>query len=203
MVTTETLELGREDRCLLVRHFLTPNEASLAFHGLLREVVWMERTIVLFGREVLEPRRVAWYGAPEAAYTYSGRPNVPLPWTPHLSDLHRRVEAFVGETFNGVLLNHYRSGQDSMGFHADDEPELGPRPIIASLSLGATRRFVFAPKRKAAHERRFEVELDDGSLLVMGPGVQAHWKHGVPKTTRPVGPRINLTFRRILSRGTP
>jgi alkylated DNA repair dioxygenase AlkB len=161
----------------------------------MEEVPLAQESIVLFGRPVLQPRLSAWVG--DAPYTYSGKTFAPLPWTPALAALRARVEADAGHRMNSVLLNLYRDGRDSMGFHADDEPELGPRPIIASVSFGATRRFLLRPKRREA-EQRHELALTHGSLLVMLGATQQNWVHGVPKTTRVSEARLNLTFRRIL-----
>jgi alkylated DNA repair dioxygenase AlkB len=144
------------------------------------------------------PRLTAWYANPGLTYSYSGVTHQAVPWTPELLDVKRRAELAAGTTWNSLLLNFYRNGRDSIGFHADDEPELGTNPVIGSISLGAERRFVL--KHPASGEK-LELELPHGSLLVMGGTSQHHWRHGVPKTRKPVGPRINLTFRRILREG--
>lgn len=178
----------------LHEHWLTPTRAAQIFGTLLEEIDWKQRAIRLFGREVLQPRLTAWYG--DASYTYSGVTLAPLPWTLPLSELRDQLIAEVGECFNSVLCNMYRTGADSMGLHSDDEKELGPRPVIASVSLGAARRFVLRHKRKQAPP--VTVELTHGSLLVMGGTAQAFWKHAVPKDPSATGPRVNLTFRRIL-----
>ncbi len=172
-------------------------EADALFATLRREVPWTQGAIALFGREILEPRLTAWFG--DADYTYSGRTVAAAPWSDPLASLRRRVEAAAAAPFNAVLLNLYRDGRDSMGMHSDDEPELGPRPVIASVSLGAPRRFVLAPKGRGDRRRSANVELDlgHGSLLVMGGECQHRYRHGVPKT-RVAGERINLTFRRIV-----
>lgn len=143
----------------------------------------------------LFPRLTAWYADPGTTYSYSGVTHHAIPWTPELLAVKKRAEATAGTTWNSLLLNLYRDGRDSIGFHADDEPELGTNPVIGSISLGAERRFVL--KHPASGETR-ELTLLHGSLLVMGGASQHHWRHGVPKTRKPVGPRINLTFRLIL-----
>lgn len=171
--------------------------------ALLTEVVpWQQQPIRLFGREVLQPRLTAWYGDAGAAYSYSGLHLEPLPWLPALSELRQRVEQVAGCQFNSVLLNLYRSGQDSMGYHADDEPELGPEPVIASVTLGATRTFRLKPRPAAFPGASplpvpLSIPLTSGSLLVMRGPTQRNWLHALPKTARPVGPRLNLTFRRV------
>ncbi len=156
------------------------------------ETAWKAETIFLFGREVLQPRLSAWYG--EARYTYSGRSFEPLPFTPLQLDLKRAVEAATGKRFNSVLLNYYRDGRDSMGFHSDDEPELGPEPAIASLSFGAPRTFILKHKKRP---QTVKLDLTDGSLLLMAGKLQHCWRHGINKERKPCGPRINLTFRLI------
>ena len=152
----------------------------------------------LRGREVDCPRLSGWEG--DAAYSYSGLTLRPAPWTPGVTAVRRRIEAATGDAFNSVLANLYRDGGDRMGWHADDEPELGRSPVIASASFGAPRRFLLRPKRGGASVC---ILLEPGSLLVMRGATQRHWTHSVPPTRRTVGPRINLTFRRILAESKP
>jgi len=142
------------------------------------------------------PRLTAYYADAGVRYSYSGVTHQAMEWTPELSEVKRRVEEVSGATFNSLLLNLYRGGRDSIGFHADDEPELGQGPIVASVSLGAVRTFVL--KHKSAKEK-LSFELAHGSLLVMGGTCQRFWLHGVPKTKEAVGERINLTFRKIIT----
>jgi alkylated DNA repair dioxygenase AlkB len=134
-------------------------------------------------------------GDPAARYRYSGTDFVPAPWHPVLLPLRERLAAFCGASFNSVLLNRYRDGDDGMGWHSDNEPELGPAPLIASLSLGAERRF--ALRRRDDHAKKAEVVLGHGDLLLMGGATQRHYQHALPKSTRPLAERINLTFRWI------
>ena len=157
---------------------------------LVDDTPWRTETVVVYGKRHLQPRLTAWYG--EAAYTYSGLTLQPLPLTPLLEQLRAAVEQATGRRYNSVLLNYYRDGADSMGMHSDDEPELGPAPVIASLSYGATRTFVLRHKRS---KRIVKLDLTDGSLLLMAGTLQAHWQHGINKTAKLVGPRLNLTFR--------
>jgi alkylated DNA repair dioxygenase AlkB len=171
------------------------NEATRLFQDLRRQIDWREEQILMFGRRVPVPRRVAWHGDPGARYTYSGTEHHPLPWTPALERVRERVTLLAGAHFNAVLLNLYRDGRDGMGWHADDEPELGRDPVIASVSLGATRRFCLRHRRHK--DLRLNVPLTHGSLLLMSGATQHHWVHALPKTTAPVGERINLTFRRV------
>lgn len=195
MTTASTIALPDAD----LRYFPAP-ELPLPGPALLArlraEIPWQTRSITLFGRTHLQPRLICWMGDPDARYRYSGQSWEPVPWHPLVDALRARVEALSGARFNAVLLNLYRDGADSMGFHADDEPELGPEPAIASLSIGAARVMHFRHRRNRAEPTR-RVPLDDGSLLVMRGTTQAHWQHAIPKTRRPIGPRINLTFRLI------
>ena len=176
--------------------FLTLDDADRALAALLEEVPFEQRDIVMFGKRVARPRLVAWLGDPGARYKYSGVTLDPLPWSPTLAALRDRVAERAGHPFNSVLANLYRDGQDSMGFHADDEPELGVDPVLASLSLGATRTFVLKARASGVADER--ISLTHGSLLVMGGRLQSTHRHGVPKERRVHGPRINLTFRRIV-----
>lgn len=163
---------------------------------LIIEVPWRAENIVVWGKNYPQPRLTAWYGDGGANYTYSGIHLEPLPWTDTLISIKAKVEEIAGVDFNSVLLNYYRDQRDSMGLHSDDEPELGRRPIIASLSLGEERTFVFKHKvRKDLNSIR--LKLASGSLLLMQGDTQHCWKHGVDKETRHCRPRINLTFRRI------
>jgi alkylated DNA repair dioxygenase AlkB len=168
-------------------------EADALFRDLRESIDWRQETVRLFGRAVRIPRLSDWHG--EAPYTYSGLSMKPKPWTPPLAEIKQRVEDLSGHRFNGVLLNLYRDGRDSMSWHSDDEPELGPNPAIASVSLGATRRFRLRHRIRKDDTR--SLDLTGGSLLVMDGPTQHHWHHSVPKTAKTVGERINLTFRLI------
>ena len=179
--------------------FLTRAEADAAFETLSVLPDWKRETLRMFGRTRDAPRLTAYYGDAGADYRYSGLVHEPLAWTPCLVSLRERVSEHVGQPFNSVLANLYRDGRDSLGWHSDNEPELGGSPTIASLSLGARRRF-----RMRHRERRdlepVALELEHGSLLVMYAATQHHWKHCVPKMARCRAPRINLTFRQITLR---
>ena len=181
--------------------FLGPAEAEECRSRLWRELAWAQQEIKLFGRRVMQPRLTAWYGDAEAYYSYSGLMLEPLPWHPLLHHLKGRVEACTGLQFNSVLANAYRDGRDSMGWHSDDEKALGPRPFLASLSLGATRRFLLRERDGASGERRNSIVLDlePGSLLLMKGGSQQKFQHALPRTRRRVGLRINLTYRLIVT----
>jgi alkylated DNA repair dioxygenase AlkB len=164
---------------------------------LIAEIPWRSEEVVMWWRRMPQPRLTAWYGDAGASYAYSGIELHPLPWTPILLNLKTRIEELVGVTFNSVLLNYYRDHQDSVGFHSDDEPELGERPVIASLSLGEERIFVLKHKT-LKYVEPVRLRLASGSLLLMKGDTQRCWRHGVPKDSRPCGPRINLTFRQII-----
>ncbi|WP_324096714.1 alpha-ketoglutarate-dependent dioxygenase AlkB family protein [Candidatus Binatus sp.] len=167
-----------------------------ALRQLIADIPWRQDNIFVWGKMYSQPRLVAWYGDPGSDYTYSGIRLIPLPWTELLLEIRRRVETVTAASFNGVLLNYYRDNRDSMGFHSDDEPELGERPIIASLSLGEERTFVLKHKANKL-AKPVHLRLASGSLLLMKGETQRYWKHGILKETRPCGPRVNLTFRRI------
>jgi alkylated DNA repair dioxygenase AlkB len=156
---------------------------------------WQQPLVQIYGQQLPVPRLVAWYGDSEARYRYSGLTHQPLPWTPLLAKIRTQVAAAVGQPLNGVLINYYRDGQDSMGWHSDDEAELGTNPLIASLNLGGTRRFDL--RRKGQGRIEHSLLLQHGSLLVMRGPTQHHWQHQVAKTRSPCAPRLNLTFRLI------
>jgi alkylated DNA repair dioxygenase AlkB len=170
--------------------------AHSVLRQLLGEVPWRAENIVLWGKSFPLPRLTAWYGDLGKHYTYSGLMLRALPWTPLLLDLKGRVEAVAGVAFNSVLLNYYRDHRDSVGFHSDDERELGERPVIASVSVGEVRTFTLKHKTRAT-VKPVRLNLASGSLLLMAGETQRYWKHGVNKETSPCGPRVNLTFRRI------
>lgn len=176
-------------------HFLSEGEADSLLERLQRSLPWHQGRIRIFGREQLIPRQQCWVAEAGMTYRYSGTTLTPQPWPEWLRPLAEAVSETAGCDFNSVLCNLYRHGLDSMGWHSDDEPELGPNPVIASLSLGATRRFRFRHRRD--HHRKLTLELPHNSLLIMPAGLQALWQHELPKTRQPVGPRVNLTFRRV------
>lgn len=173
--------------------WLDPAAASTLFGALRDGLPWERHRITVYGRTLDAPRLSCWIG--DAAYTYSGTRFEPHPWPSVLASVRERLEDELDAGFNSVLANLYRDGNDRLGFHRDSEPELGPEPLIASLSLGATRRFRL---REREGRGSFGIDLEHGSLLVMAGATQRHWLHAVPQTARVVGPRINLTFRRVL-----
>jgi alkylated DNA repair dioxygenase AlkB len=176
--------------------FLDATEADRILAALQEEMAWEKEVVTIVGRKVPVPRLVAWHGDPAAIYRYSGLDHLPQPWTPTLKMLRGAVEAASGQRFNSVLGNWYRSGEDSMGWHADQEKSLSTNPWIASVSLGAERLF------KLRHNRgqpTLDLLLGHGSLLLMGGSLQHHWRHCLPKSRGITAPRINLTFRLIHS----
>ena len=175
--------------------WLAPAAADALFAGLRERVAWECHRIRLFGREHASPRLSCWIGDPDASYRYSGTRFEPHPWPAVLLPVRARLREELRIDFNSVLANLYRDGRDAMGWHGDNEPELGARPVIASLSLGATRRFVL--KDRGDPDRRLALDLPHGSLLVMSGETQRNYRHALPRTAKPVGARINLTFRRI------
>lgn len=176
----------------LVRGWIPTAEAQALFDGLTREAGWKQDYIRIQGQTIALPRLTAWHGT--RGYRYSGIENLPQPWTPLLDGLRVRLAQELKTNFNSVLCNQYRDGRDSVSWHADDERELGPTPVIASISLGASRKFSF----KRRDGTRIDLMLENGDLLVMRGITQQHWLHQVPKSARVDGPRINLTFRTVL-----
>lgn len=189
----ERIALPRAD-VLYQPGWLPPAVAGALMQRLVREIPWTQHQVRMFGRELPSPRLSAWIGDADAVYTYSRVRHQPAPWTPALAQLRERLQVELGARFNSVLANRYRDGRDSMGWHADDEPELGPEPLIASISLGAVRRMRFRARDRSAVAA---IDLADGSLLLMGGRTQTLYQHAVDKTRADTGERINLTFRWI------
>jgi len=195
MEPTQTLLDGPDGRVRLWQAAFDAELAASWLEALLVEVAWQTEHITMFGKTHEVPRRVAWYGDAGATYRYAGVQHDPLPWSPLLGQIRDEVQDLLPTlAFNSVLLNLYRNGRDRMGWHADDEPELGPNPVIASVSLGATRRFDL--KHRVTGEK-VQVSLPSGSLLVMDGPLQRHWLHQLPATARIHDPRVNLTFRQV------
>lgn len=176
-------------------NFYTETESDALLKYFLNLEIWQQDKIKLFGKEILQPRLTALFGKENKPYTYSGLTMHPKPFTAELKKIATKCEEFCKENFNTCLANLYRDGSDSMGWHADDEKELGKEPVIASVSLGAERIFHFRHKSKPA--LKYKLNLSHGSLLIMKGTTQEYWKHQLPKTKKKVGPRVNLTFRKI------
>lgn len=175
--------------------FFLPEDSDGLFQELSDSIAWKQEIITIIGQKIPLPRLTAWYGDEGKSYSYSGITVHPLAWTPMLLKIKQAVEQAATVQFNSVLLNFYRDGRDSVSWHSDDEPELGVNPVIASVTLGASRSFQF--KHKDQPDLRAAVELTHGSLLIMQGKTQHFWKHQIPKTKKPIGARINLTFRII------
>lgn len=178
----------------LHRAAFTPAQSERLFRQLHQDVDWEQKEISVYGKTHLQPRLVAWHGDAGTAYTYSGLTLQPRPWIDPIVEIKTVCEAIAGATFNSVLLNLYRDGADTVGWHSDDEATLGHNPVIASVSLGAVRRFDL--RHKATRET-VKTPMPAGSVLLMSGRLQAEWSHQVPRTKKVDAPRINLTFRRI------
>ena len=169
---------------------------SFTVSELLQTLHLQHESIRMFGKTVLQPRLSAFYADEGISYIYSQRTFVGLPWTPELQTLKTAIELEIGAHFNSVLVNYYRDGSDSMGLHADNEPELGRNPVIASMNIGATRNMVF---RKNGTTEKMELDVNHGDLLIMSGALQHNWKHEIPKQRKIEASRMNLTFRKITS----
>jgi alkylated DNA repair dioxygenase AlkB len=174
---------------------LPESEATAAFSDLLTELPWQHDEVRLFGKRIVTDRKVSWHGDIPFSYTYSGIQRTAQPWTPTLAALKARIEAATSTTYNSCLANLYHHGGEGMAWHSDDESMLAYHAPIASLSLGAARRFDF--KHKTDPTLRVSIHLDHGHLLLMRDETQTHWLHALPKTKKVLTPRINLTFRTI------
>ena len=192
----ELFDLG-EDCSLRMLHQILPEAAATAYFDELCALPLEQTRIHIHGRELPIPRLNAWHGDPDAAYAYSGVHFEPRPWTPALQHCRELAEQQSGQQFNSVLVNLYRDGNDSVAWHADNEPHLGRNPVIASLSLGETRRFRLKHRQDKRREP-LSLDLPHNSLLIMQGALQHRWVHAVPKTQRHCTPRINLTFRRVV-----
>lgn len=179
-----------------VENYLSPSRALTYFYTLQRELNWQQDQIKLYGKTVAIPRLQAWYGEPRLQYRYSQLTLQSLAWTKTLEELLPPIAGFCQNNFNAVLANYYRNQKDSVAWHSDDEPELGDQPVIASLSLGTARDFQL---RHKVTKQKVSLTLASGSLLVMRGDTQTYWQHCVPKRTSIIGPRINLTFRKIIN----
>ena len=178
----------------LKQNFLSQIESQHLFATLENEIAWRQDTIRMFGKEIKIPRLQHFMGDTGIEYRYSNTTLTASEWHPSVDELKQKLETLTQLNFNAVLLNYYRDGKDSMGWHSDDEPELGPDPIIASISLGANRRFLLRNKTDPKQQKN-ELLLESGSLLWMGPTLQRDWQHSLPRTAKNISPRINLTFR--------
>ncbi len=187
--------INTDGDAILYPFFFSIKESNRLFSDLYSSVKWRQDTIQFFGKKMPLPRLTAWYGDEGKSYTYSGIEQHPEAWNPVLKSIKSKIEEISEVTFNSVLINLYRDGKDSVSWHSDDEPELGENPIIASVSFGASRRFSL--KHKISKDHKIDIDLPNGSLLLMKGQMQHFWQHQIAKTSKSVAPRINLTFRVI------
>lgn len=175
-------------------NFFSQSESDTLLKGLLNNIVWKQESMNMYGKKIDFPRLTAWYGNNDKTYSFSGITLQPLLWTSEILTIKNKIEPIANTVFNSVLLNQYRDGNDSISWHTDAEKELGINPKIASVNFGATRKFQL---RHIKTKEKLEIELTHGCLLIMQGELQHFWQHQVPKTRKPIGKRINLTFRVI------
>lgn len=180
---------------LFVKGFFAKSEADRHLHELREGIAWRQESMYMYGKKVAFPRLTAWYGDNDKDYSFSGIKLSPHSWTDGLLKIRSKVEQFSKASFNSVLLNLYRNGNDSISWHTDAEPELGRNPVIASVSLGVTRKFQL---RHVNGHGKLEIELTHGSLLLMRGELQHYWQHQIPKSKTVLSERVNLTFRLIM-----
>ena len=180
-----------------IENFFDFDQSQLYMKHLTNDIKWKREKIRMWGREIVTKKRIAWYADEGKSYTYSGSTFYPDQWNELLLEIKKYVEQYIKFQFNSVLLNEYKSGEVGMGWHSDDEKELGIDPIIASLSFGANRDFIFKHKTDKSFEK-IKIHLKSGSLLIMSGSTQHYWKHSLPKRLKVREPRVNLTFRKIL-----
>ena len=187
--------IPHQGEAYLFTQFWLPSEATLLMEDLLHNVPWKQDPIKIFGKEVLQPRLTCWFGDPGIDYSYSGITMRSETWNEPLLTIKNKIEPVAGVRFTGALLNLYRNGQDSMGWHRDNERELGKNPVIGSVSLGETRRFQF--RNYESKKELISIDLSHGSFLLMRGETQHFWEHRIPKTAIVTQRRINITFRII------
>ncbi len=194
LFVSEPIKLDLPDsEIIYYPHFFEKNEADIVFEQLINDIPWQQDDIRVFGKNYPQPRLTSLFGDVGKPYSYSNIKMQPHAWSPLLEKIKTQIEQVTKANFNIVLLNYYRNGKDSNGWHADNEKELGTNPVIASLSFGAERTFQL--KHNSDKNQKKNIVLDHGSLLVMQGTTQHFWKHQIPKTSKPIGARINLTFR--------
>ncbi len=176
--------------------FMDKQAGDRLLQQFIKEAPWKQSTQKMWDKEYLTPRLTAWYGDIGTDYSVSGKIANPNPWTPELLMLKEKAEAVAGISFNSVLLNYYRDGNDSVAWHSDRESVLGKNPIIASVSFGQVRSFDI--RNKADHQEHYSVRLEHGSFLLMKAGLQEHWEHRIAKSNKPMKAKVNLTFRVVI-----
>lgn len=198
-VSTKQIISIDDGTIIFYEHFFDTKESDQILKDLTDQIDWSQEYIKMYGKLIPIPRLTAWYGDEDRSYTYSGIAMNPKAWHPILFDIKNRIESVCDRSFNGVLLNYYRDGKDSVAWHADDELELGESPVIGSVSFGGTRKFSLKHKNPEHpnHKQLINTDLTHGSLLLMAGECQSFWLHQISKTKKKVDPRINLTFRLI------
>lgn len=198
MFLNESMELNVPDASIFYYpQFFSKQKSTFYLNRLIDSIQWKQNTIKMYGKESLVPRLEAWYGEPGKNYSYSGIMMQPIPWTSELLEIKKEIEKVSKTVFNSVLINYYRNGNDRVAWHSDDEKELGKNPVIGSISLGAERNFKLRHKDYKINSLRNNIILKHGSFLLMKGPTQHNWMHEIPRTAKPIGPRINLTFRVI------
>ncbi len=189
--------LSKDGNVQYFSKFFSLENSDTLFDALLKTLDWQPDCITMFGKQFITKRKVVWIGDKGCSYTYSGQKKDPQSWTPELLIIKEQLENLAAWKFNSCLLNLYHDGNEGMGWHSDNEPELNPLAPIASLSLGGERKFAF---RHRENKGSSSILLENGSVLLMHPPTQVYWQHSLLRTTLPVSPRINLTFRDICSK---
>ena len=198
MFLNESMELNVPDASIFYYpQFFSKQKSNFYLNRFIDSVQWKQNTIKMYGKESLVPRLEAWYGEPGKNYSYSGIMMQPISWTSELLEIKKEIEKVSKTVFNSVLINYYRNGNDRVAWHSDDEKELGKNPVIGSISLGAERNFKLRHKDYKINSLRNNIILKHGSFLLMKGPTQHNWMHEIPRTAKPIGPRINLTFRVI------
>ena len=192
--TTAGLNQMHNGEYIYLPNFFSRIESESLFKTLRKDIQWKQESMNMYGKKIDFPRLTAWYGDNDKPYSFSGITLQPLPWNSEILEIKNKIEPKANVAFNSVLLNLYRNGNDSISWHTDAEPELGINPIIASVNFGETRKFQL---RHIKTKEKLEIELTHGSVLIMQGELQHYWQHQVPKTSKTVGERINLTFRVI------
>ena len=194
MINNRPNILPQDGIALYYEKIVNDDEVKELYNTLLNNIHWENERVIMFGKEIVTKRKVAFFSDPSISYRYASKTKIGLPWTSTLLSIKNRIESITKETYNACLLNLYHNGEESMGWHSDNEKEIIANSSIASLSLGANRKFSF--KHKVSKET-VSIELEDGSLLEMKGSVQAHWWHALLKSKKVTAARINLTFRQM------
>ncbi len=189
--------IPKDGEVYMYHQFFTNEESDRLYHDFSINIQWKHEPINMFGKEVMQPRLTAWYGDEGRSYTYSGNTMNPQPWNDGLLFIKDRIEQMLGQKFNSALLNFYRDGNDSVGWHRDNEKSLGANPVIGSVSFGASR--IFQLRHYEEKVLKMKILLEHGSVLLMTGQTQHRWEHSIPKEKSITEGRINITFRNIVS----